>query len=189
MGSLMANLTDVVQALHQGEVIAYPTEGVFGLGCDPDKPAAIAKLLALKNRPKSKGLILIAAEFSQIAPYVDISGLSEERQACIFASWPGHVTWVLPASERTNSWVSGAFDTVAVRISAHPLVRQLCSTFGKPITSTSANRSGLEPCRTTEAVTEQFAEECPVLLAGTIGGQNNPSEIRDGRTGDVLRQG
>lgn len=185
----MGNLTEVVEALHQGEVVAYPTEGVFGLGCDPDKPAAIAKLLELKNRPCEKGLILIAADFCQLTPYVDITSLSDVRLKEIFSSWPGHVTWVLPVSERTSSWVSGEFDSVAVRVSEHPLVQQLCNAFGKPITSTSANRSGQPPCRTVGELQQQFSADSLNYLSGEVGGKENPSEIRDARSGRVLRAG
>lgn len=185
----MSNLVETIDALHQGQVVAYPTEGVFGVGCDPDKPAAIEKLLTIKQRPKEKGLILIAADFAQLAPYVDIRSLDSERQEQIFASWPGPVTWVLPASDQTSSWVTGQFDTVAVRVSDHPLVVKLCQGFGKPLISTSANLSGQPSAMTADEVREQLGDKLAAILEGETGGRNKPSAILDGRSGKVLREG
>ena len=121
------------------------TEGVFGLGCDPDEPSAIARLLQIKQREKNKGLILIAANFSQLEPYIDVKAIAPAILDKIQQSWPGPVTWIVPKSERCSDWVSGQFDTVAVRVSDHPDVQALCHAFEKPVTSTSANLSGEPP--------------------------------------------
>ena len=183
-----AALSDVLQALQQEEVIAYPTEAVFGLGCDPDSEKAVNALLALKQRPWQKGLILIAANYEQLKPYVDDAALTDSQRETIFSVWPGPVTWVIPARPETPRWLTGSFDSLAVRVSDHPLVQQLCSQYGKPLVSTSANLSGQEPCRTTEEVRMQFGSSLPVL-AGLVGGRLNPSEIRDALTGKQFRQG
>lgn len=183
-----AALSDVLQALQQEEVIAYPTEAVFGLGCDPDSEKAVNALLALKQRPWQKGLILIAANYEQLKPYVDDSTLTDSQREAIFSVWPGPVTWVIPARLETPRWLTGSFDSLAVRVSDHPLVQQLCSQYGKPLVSTSANLSGQEPCRTIEEVRRQFGSSLPVL-AGLVGGRLNPSEIRDALTGKQFRQG
>lgn len=183
-----ATLSDVLQALRQEEVIAYPTEAVFGLGCDPDSEKAVNALLALKQRPWQKGLILIAANYEQLKPYVDDSALTDLQRETIFSVWPGPVTWVIPTRPETPRWLTGSFDSLAVRVSDHPLVQQLCSQYGKPLVSTSANLSGQEPCRTTEEVRIQFGSSLPVL-AGLVGGRLNPSEIRDALTGKQFRQG
>lgn len=183
-----AALSDVLQALQQEEVIAYPTEAVFGLGCDPDSEKAVNALLALKQRPWQKGLILIAANYEQLKPYVDDSTLTDSQREAIFSVWPGPVTWVIPARLETPRWLTGSFDSLAVRVSDHPLVQQLCSQYGKPLVSTSANLSGQEPCRTIEEVRRQFGSSLPVL-AGLVGGRLNPSEIRDALTGKHFRQG
>ncbi|CNI40829.1 sua5 YciO YrdC YwlC family protein [Yersinia massiliensis] len=181
-------LAEVLRALQQEEVIAYPTEAVFGLGCDPDSEKAVNALLALKQRPWQKGLILIAASYEQLKPYVDDSALSDLQRETIFSCWPGPVTWVIPARADTPRWLTGNFDSLAVRVSDHPLVQQLCLQYGKPVVSTSANLSGLEPCRTEEEVRIQFGPSLPVLL-GKVGGRLNPSEIRDALTGKQFRQG
>jgi len=177
-----------VEQLRQAEVIAYPTEAVFGLGCDPDSEAAVMKLLALKQRPVEKGLILIAADYQQLAPYVADEQLTAEQKERMFARWPGPVTWVLPAREQTPRWLTGRFSSLAVRVSDHPDVIRLCQAFGKPLVSTSANLTGLPPCRSAAEVLAQFGDAFPVLHAET-GGRQNPSEIRDVATGELIRQG
>ncbi|WON76654.1 L-threonylcarbamoyladenylate synthase type 1 TsaC [Serratia sp. UGAL515B_01] len=178
----------IISALEKQQVIAYPTEAVFGLGCDPDSQQAVIALLALKQRPLDKGLILIAADYSQLTPYIDDSVLSEQQRAAMFASWPGPVTWVVPAKSETPRFLTGRFSSLAVRVSDHPLVKQLCLQFGKPLVSTSANLSGEEPCRNVAEVRQQFGESFPVLV-GHVGGRLNPSEIRDALTGEQIRQG
>ncbi|MCS3406149.1 MULTISPECIES: L-threonylcarbamoyladenylate synthase type 1 TsaC [Gammaproteobacteria] len=180
--------TSIITALNNQQVIAYPTEAVFGLGCDPDSERALHELLALKQRPWEKGLILIAAEYDQLLPYIDDSQLSESQRTAIFASWPGPVTWVIPAKPTTSTLLTGRFNSLAVRVSDHPLVQQLCREFGKPLVSTSANLSGQEPCRSAGEVQQQFGAAFPVL-AGNVGGRLNPSEIRDALTGEQIRQG
>ncbi|WP_240651694.1 L-threonylcarbamoyladenylate synthase type 1 TsaC [Serratia microhaemolytica] len=184
----MTELAALVELLKDGQVIAYPTEAVFGLGCDPDSETAVAKLLALKQRQWQKGLILIAADYQQLLPYIDDSQLNAQQRAAIFASWPGPVTWVIPAKSQTPRFLTGQFDSLAVRVSAHPLVQQLCRQFAKPLVSTSANLSGAAPCRSVAEITQQFGENFPVLN-GEVGGRQNPSEIRDALTGKQIRQG
>jgi len=177
-----------VRQLQQSAVIAYPTEAVFGLGCDPDSEKAVMALLSLKQRPVEKGLILIAADYQQLMPYIADDQLSAEQKTRMFACWPGPVTWVLPARADTPNWLTGRFSSLAVRVSNHPDVIQLCQRFGKPLVSTSANLSGLPPCRNAAEVLTQFGETFPVLL-GETGGRLNPSEIRDVLTGELIRQG
>ncbi len=185
----MDNLSQAQTALQQGEVIAYPTEGVFGVGCDPDNPKAIEKLLQLKQRPVEKGLILIAGSYQQLKPYIDESQLTQEQLARVKESWPGPVTWIMPASKKVSHWVSGQFDSIAVRVTDHPLVQEICASFGKPITSTSANLSGQPPCITTEEVELQLGNQLVVIVKGETGGRNRPSAIKDARTLQVIRQG
>ncbi|MGL5598387.1 MAG: Sua5/YciO/YrdC/YwlC family protein, partial [Aeromonas sp.] len=104
-------------------------------------------------------------------------------------TWPGPVTWVMPAKQGVSTLLTGQFSSIAVRVSAHPDVQRLCQAFGKPITSTSANLSGLPPCKTVEQVRAQFASSPLLLMEGVVGGRENPSEIRDALTGNVFRQG
>ncbi|MEG1440736.1 MAG: L-threonylcarbamoyladenylate synthase type 1 TsaC [Hafnia sp.] len=183
-----SSLANVLNALKNEKVVSYPTEAVFGLGCDPDSELAVHALLDLKQRQWEKGLILIAANYEQLLPYVDDAKLSGERREEVFSYWPGPVTWVMPAKPTTPQWLRGRFSTIAVRVSDHPLVQTLCLQFGKPLVSTSANLSGLEPCRTAQEVRLQFGNAFPVVDA-EVGGRLNPSEIRDALTGELFRQG
>ncbi|MGL4859459.1 MAG: Sua5/YciO/YrdC/YwlC family protein [Enterobacteriaceae bacterium] len=182
------SLSVMVRLLQQGEVIAYPTEAVYGLGCDPDNQQAVMHLLQLKRRPVSKGLILVAASYSQLQPYIDETVLTEERRQQMLATWPGHTTWLIPVSRATGAWLTGAFSTLAVRVSAHPAVQQLCQAYGKPVVSTSANLAGQSPCRTEQEVRQQFGAQFP-LLSGEVGGYQNPSPILDAMTGKTIRTG
>lgn len=181
-------LLQIVGALKQQHVIAYPTEAVFGVGCDPDSELAVMRLLALKQRSVEKGLILIADNFEQLTPYIDDTALTEAQRQAVFAHWPGPVTFVFPARQDTPAWLTGRFNSLAVRVTNHPLVKELCQLYGKPLVSTSANLSGLPPCRTADEVYQQFGKEFPVLQ-GDTGGRTNPSEIRDALTGELFRQG
>lgn len=185
----MANITQVISALKQGEVVGYPTEAVFGVGCDPDNKQAVEKLLALKQRPIEKGLILIAADYEQLLPYIDESQLTSAQKQAVMATWPGPVTWVMPTKPNVPSFLTGQFTTIAVRVTDHPLVQQLCRQFGKPLTSTSANLTGQEPGRTMTEVEQQLGQYLAVILDGNTGGRLNPSEIRDAQTGNIFRQG
>lgn len=184
----VTTIEEIIALLNQQRVIAYPTEAVFGVGCDPDSEIAVGHLLMLKQRPVEKGLILIAANFEQLKPYINDTALTEVRRRAVFACWPGPVTFVFPARATTPRWLTGRFDTLAVRVTAHPQVVALCEAYGKPLVSTSANLTGLPPCRTAQEVVSQFGLDFPVL-PGETGGRQNPSEIRDALTGKLIRQG
>lgn len=141
---LSDSLAAAVAALRQQRVIAYPTEAVFGLGCDPDSEPAVQALLGLKQRPWDKGLILIAADYQQLLPYVCDEAL-QGSAALPFSPTGLAGDLVMPARADTPRWLTGRFSTLAVRVSAHPQVQQLCRSYGKPLVSTSANLSGLPP--------------------------------------------
>lgn len=181
-------LHQVAQLLQAGAIVAYPTEAVYGLGCDPLNPAAVHRLLTIKGRALEKGVILVAADYGQLRPFIDETLLSAGRLAEIKASWPGPVTWVLPAAPHVPAWLTGGRDTLAVRITAHAQTAALCRTAGMPLVSTSANRSGHPPARTAL----QVRLHCPGadrILSGDTDRRARPSEIRDGRSGKVLRAG
>lgn len=181
----MPNFFPAIQALNDGTVIAYPTESVYGLGCDPFNQFAVLHLLALKKRATHKGLILIAANVEQIMPY--ITPISPDRMQQILNTWPGPFTWVFPKSKLTPAWIHGNHNTVAVRITAHPIARDLCTHFGKPLISTSANVEGELPARTAKAVEEMFPTGIKMIVFGETGGLSKPTEIRDAVSGIVIR--
>ncbi len=138
-------LAQAGQRIRQGGIIAYPTEAVYGLGCDPLNAAAVYRLLAIKRRPVEKGLILIASGIEQLLPFVRFEGEWTER---IEASWPGPHTWLLPAAAELPYWINGGRDSVACRVTAHPLASAFCGYDGHPNNSTSANRAGQLPAKT-----------------------------------------
>lgn len=180
-------LDEAVAILQRGGLIAYPTEAVWGLGCDPFDAAAVQRLLALKQRPQSKGMILIAAGIEQLLPWIDLADLGDARRVAVLASWPGPHTWALPCNETVPDWLRGAHETLAARVTAHPTAVALCRAFGGPLVSTSANLGG-------DPAPRHFGDLDPRVLAGIdgwiegdIGGLERPTPIRDARTGEILR--
>ena len=177
-------LQQTAEKIRRGAVIAYPTEAVWGLGCDPFNATAVARLLALKKRPMHKGLIVVAATMEQFAWLLE--GLSDTQLAQLKASWPGPNTWLVPHHNRVPEWIRGSHDSVAIRVSAHPLVAQLCALTG-PLVSTSANPSGLSPAKSRLRIEQYFHGQLDAVLNGELGQSSKPSTIRDLRTGQVLR--
>lgn len=173
--------------LRSGEVLAYPTEAVYGLGCDPFNDDAVRRLLEIKARPESAGLILIADNFSRFDGLVET--VDEARMQQVHASWPGPVTWLFPKTDLLPNWISGEHETVALRVSAHPVCRELCAAFGGPLVSTSANLRGHEPARSAQEVDAAMGVLIAGIVDGQLGVQERPSEIRDALTGEVLRHG
>ncbi|MFV7772169.1 L-threonylcarbamoyladenylate synthase [Shewanella marisflavi] len=177
----------LVETVMQGGVIAYPTEAVYGLGCDPDNDEAIQKLLDLKQRPWQKGLILVASDFSQLTPYIDQSVLTEQQLEFAFSKWPGPFTFIMPKQPGLSKLLSGQFDSLAVRVSNHAGVQALCQALGKPIVSTSANFTGEDPAMTAQEVIRQFDGKIDGLVAGSLGAEPKPSTIIDVISGKILR--
>ncbi|MBA8681387.1 Sua5/YciO/YrdC/YwlC family protein [Stenotrophomonas tumulicola] len=180
-------LDTAVARLHAGGVIAYPTEAVWGLGCDPAHQMAVHALLALKQRPVEKGMILVAADLEQLQGWARLHDLPDERQREVLASWPGANTWILPAGPRAPEWITGEHSGLAVRISAHPLVAALCRAWGGPLVSTSANLAGAPPARTREELDPRLLAVLDGVLDGMTGGLAQPTPIRDALSGNVLR--
>jgi len=180
-------LLTAVARLRAGGVIAYPTEAVWGLGCDPGHQMAVHALLTLKQRPVEKGMILVAADLHQLQGWARLEALPDERQREVLASWPGANTWILPAGPRAPKWVTGDHSGLAVRISAHPLVAALCRAWGGPLVSTSANLAGEPPARTRDELDPRLLSLLDGVVDGATGGLAQPTPIRDGLSGNVLR--
>lgn len=177
----------VIDIIAQGGVIAYPTEAVFGLGCDPDNPQAIQRLLAIKQRPVEKGLILISNEFDKLRPYLDLSAISAEKRAWMFSHWPGPYTFVIPKSAKTSHWVAGSHNSIAVRVTAHPVAASLVQSFGKPLVSTSANLAGEPSIVDVLQLENEIGPKVDAIIPGQLGEQSNPSTIIDLVSGKILR--
>jgi len=184
MTALNWRLRQAIKTLNMGGTIAYPTEAVYGVGCDPWDEAAVQDLLAIKQRPWSKGLILIASDFNQLQDFIE--PVSADLLQQLQQTWPGAVTWLLPARADVPIYLTGMHDTIAVRVTAHPLTRQLCEAFGGAIVSTSANITGLKSAKNVHQVRWQLPD-IDYVLAGALGSAEKPSQIRDGLTGEILR--
>lgn len=178
-------LRQAARVLHNGGVIAYPTEAVFGLGCDPGNGEAVSRLLNLKQRSPKHGLIVVASKFEQLQEF--LAPVSDAVTARMLASWPGPQTWVVPAAPACPLWLTGEHDSIAVRVSAHPLVRALCGAAGMALVSTSANRRGHPPARSALACRMRFGDALDLVVPGSTGGELKPTAIRDALSGTTIR--
>ena len=176
-----------VHQLHLQGVIAYPTEAVWGLGCDPYSYSAVAEILRLKSRPESKGLILIACDWQQFSPYT--TGLTGAQMARLQQPNNKPTTWLIPHNGSAPDWIVGEHDTLALRVTAHPLAASICRLFGGPIVSTSANPQGLPEAANSLKVRRYFGHRLDAIASGNVGSASAPSEIRHLLSGEVIRKG
>jgi L-threonylcarbamoyladenylate synthase len=174
-----------VEHLHQGGVVGYPTEAVFGLGCDPLNVDAISLLQDLKGRASDKGFILIASNFSQFQPY--IKDVDDSIIAKILARNEEPTTWILPAHDDVPEWLTAENHTIAIRLVQHGLAKELCHLAGMALTSTSANVSGKAPCKTAHQARLKFAAKGVFTINGSVGSSSKPSRIIDLLTNKQLR--
>ncbi|MHB1352148.1 MAG: L-threonylcarbamoyladenylate synthase [Thiobacillus sp.] len=170
--------------LRRGGVIAYPTESCYGLGCDPRNASALRRLIRLKGRNPGKGMLLIADSYRHLQPFV--GALNPSGRARMRRTWPGPVTWVVPASRRCPPELTGGRATVAVRVTAHRPAAALCRSLGTALVSTSANRSGRKPAKTAAQCRRMFGARVRVV-GGRIGARRRPSTLIDLATGKILR--
>lgn len=172
--------------LRHGGIVAYPTEAVFGLGCDPRNSAALRRLLALKQRSWQKGLILIADDDAAFTSY--LVPQADNVRAHALARWPGATTWLWPARPQVSPLLRGVHQTLAVRIPAHPVARALSRAFGHALVSTSANRTGQNPARSALEVRRKLGAHTPLLiLHGQVNRRARPSQILDLLSGQAVR--
>ena len=177
-----------VKWIKSGRVIAYPTESVYGLGCDPNNLAAVSQILKIKQRSYKKGLILVASDVQQIIPYLD--NPSPQILKRISAASNQVVTWLIPANKKLSTLLTGEHGKVkkiAIRISKHPIIYSLCQQLGHPIVSTSANISGKSMTWSARGVKYHFKNKIQYILNAQSGTQTKPSEIRDILTNQQIR--
>lgn len=185
--ALNPRIQHTARVISLGGVVAYPTEAVWGLGCNPFDPDAVEHLLSLKQRPVSKGLILIAASIDQFEPFIDhLDDLQRQR---LKNTWPGPVTWLVPNNHRAPDSITGQFNSLALRVTDHPVAAALCRAYGGPLVSTSANIQGRPPARTRLDLRRHFGNSLNAITPGEVGGRKSPSEIRDLATGQIVRAG
>lgn len=181
------NYADAVHVLARGGVIAYPTESVWGLGCDPRQPEAVHRLFRLKKRSVQKGLILLVRHIDELSDWLDHSTITPAMWQCIHDSWPGPHTWTFPARTDAPTWICGKHHTIAVRISDHPTVGALCNAWQAPLVSTSANRSGQPAVSKREDLDLTVFSLIDGIVEGQTGQLAQPTSIRDARTGLFIR--
>lgn len=177
-------LRHAARVMRESGIVAYPAESIYGLGCDPWNACAVMKLLRLKRRSYTKGLILIAADFDQIAPWLASPTAALRNKLTL--KTPRPVTWLVDAPD-TPLWIRGEHTKLAVRIIRHPIAAALCHAFGGPIVSTSANISGGEAARNPLRVRKLFRDQVDYVLSGPVGPYKSVSEIRDLETGTRYR--
>ncbi len=183
----MPDLDDAAAALRRGGVVAYPTESVYGLGCDPHNEAALSRLFVLKQRPQQQGVLLIAADFAQIERYIALDEVPTETLERVRATWPGPHTWILPRSPEVPAWIAGSHAGIALRVTAHGPAAALCRAFGGALVSTSANRHGEPPARTATEIRKVFGDGLDAIVDAPVGGLERPTTIRDAISGELVR--
>lgn len=182
--NLQQQIQQATEIVINGGVIAYPTEGVYGLGCSPFNEIAVQKILQLKQRSISKGLIIVSDSFSAVK---DLTlPLAKESYEKIMATWPGPITWVFPASEHAPAWITGSHKGIALRISQYPLIKQLCEKTG-PLVSTSANIATQPAAMSAQEVNDIFADAIDYIIDAPIGNLTKPTPIFDAMSGKQLR--
>ncbi|HET6631710.1 MAG TPA: Sua5/YciO/YrdC/YwlC family protein [Rhodanobacteraceae bacterium] len=183
-----SSIDQAAAALRTGGVVAYPTEGVYGLGCDPHDAAAFQRLFALKQRPPTRGVLLIGAEFDHVAPYIDLHAVPHAVLDEVRDSWPGPCTWVFPRDPTVPAWIAGSHNGIALRVTAHPPAAALCRGFGGALVSTSANPHGEPPARDAQGVRGYFGTALDGIVDAPVGGLTGPTPIRDALTGATIRR-
>ena len=179
----MKNLDKVLQALHNGELIAYPTESTWGLGVDATQKNSVAALNRLKGRPQSKSFIVLTHDLKKISSWIDWELISDKINP--YDNWPGPITKIFPASKDCPEWLVMQ-NTIAIRISAHPVTQAICEEFDQPIISTSANRSGESVLHDAAAIKQCFGDAVSAIASGKPGGLP-PTQIICLRSGKVIR--
>jgi L-threonylcarbamoyladenylate synthase len=183
----LSDLDAAAALVRRGGVLAYPTEAVFGLGCDPHNQTAFDRLFALKQRPPTQGVLLIASDFAQVERYIDLAAVPAKVMAQVRASWPGPNTWIFPRSEAVPAWVAGSHAGIALRVTAHEPAAALCRAYGGALVSTSANPHGEPPARSPDVASGYFGPALDGLLDAPVGDQQNPTMIRDALSGAIIR--
>lgn len=186
----MHNFNDIQIAttvIQNGGVVAYPTESVFGLGCDPQNISSLNRLLAIKKRDENKGLIIVASKISQVESYIDFDRISEDDWLGVLNKWPGPFTFILPTLSSVPRLLTGNRDTIAIRVSSNNFIVSLCNSLNGPIVSTSCNISGKPAIRSYEQACCEFLGKVDYIVNANVDGLQKPSTIIDAISHKILR--
>ncbi len=177
-------ILQATKIVHNEGVIACPTESVYGLSCDPLSEKAVNKILQLKSRPVEKGLILIASSLEQLMAFLDIG----EEESKKITEYKTPMTWLVKKSPHTPPWVHGRHSKVAIRVSSHPVVRQLCDYLAHPLISTSANPANMKPATNVLQARRYFKNAVDMYLNGETGALQKPTAISNLADNTLIRQ-
>ena len=210
------SITQAAHWLSAGQLLAYPTESVWGIGCDPFDESAVQQLLTIKQRPIEKGMIVVTDRVERVAPL--LASLNQQQLQTVLVSWQptsksriqqAH-TWLLPIDNQQAApiphWITGAHNSVAVRVIAHPLIQQLCAQLVSKqnpygfLVSTSCNRSSQPPALSLVEAKAYFWDDSNKdknvdgqmikrvgYLRGETLGYELPSQIGNALTGQIIR--
>jgi len=182
---ITGNCDEAIRFLKTGAVICYPTEAVYGLGCDPWCETAVNKIYKMKNRIEDKPFLLIASCITQLNKLIDIKKITDE----VKNSWPGHNTWLIPSKDSTPKWlVDSKTGLIGVRVSNHPVIIEICKKFNGPIISTSANKSNEDSITKKQDVINALSDNIDFLVDGSLGNEKKPSIIKNMITNEIIRK-
>jgi len=182
-----SKLSEFIKSVKNGAIFAYPTEAVFGLGCNINNKNSIIKILTIKKRDASKGLIVISDSFEKISDLIDSKYHKILDESDMNTEIP--TTWLCPASNKALNEITGNTGKIALRITKHPVAYNLCRALNFPIVSTSANLAGKKPLTNVQEVVESFEKEIDYVIEGEVDIKKAPSRIVDLVSKKVLREG
>ncbi len=179
-------LRQIALRINQGAIIAYPTDTIWGFGCHPLIPSAISRIQHLKRRQPNKGLILLSSTLEFCKPYIDPEVWHDQRERIATAQHKP-VTWLVKAQHDCPKWLTGQYDTIAIRITKRSHIHHLCQAIKAPLVSTSANLSGHTTVRSSLLAHKNFQNSVDFIIEGFATAAQQASEIRELSTGKVLR--
>lgn len=183
----LLSYSEAANALKNGEIVAYPTEGVYGFAADAMNPTAVKDVLSLKDRSESKGFIVMAASLEKLSPLV--KPLTAEQSQILLESQRGgfRYTWIVPAKDDCPGYLRGQFTTLAIRVTNHPDALALCELMPVGVVSTSANLHKEAPLETPEAIMEVFGDRIAGVMTGKVGGLSSSTRIVHLESGEIIR--
>ena len=185
----ITSIESAVEVLRRGGLVAYPTDTLYGLGADALNETAVERVFETKGRPQGMPLPLLIGEREQLSMITET--VPEAAWKFAEAFWPGGLTLVLPVGLDVPALVTARGWKVAVRLPDHPIPRELSRRLGRPITGTSANRSGGPEPTTADEVRRQLSSSVDIVLKGGPAPIGRSSTVLDitGNQPRVLRQG
>ena len=178
-------MSTLQKLFNDDQVFAHPTEGVWGLGCNPFSEVAVNNLFSLKKRPRNKGIIILTGNEDHLTLF--LKHLTKDQKKAFFQKSPGPHTWLIPSNEEIPTWLQGDSGLVAVRLSLHPDVIRITNELKNPICSSSANLSGGKPAMNKLDIKKIFGRDLHII-DGELGKLNKPTPVQELTTGTWIRK-